>query len=83
MGGTHCTGVRYDVRNVIGGIDRRCAVRAIVCDIGEAWNDEGEALAVDDVPVERIDLGSSHQALLAGWEMIHAREPKNTRQAYV
>ena len=56
MEGTHCTSVSYDVRDVIGCIDRRCAVSAILGDVCEAWDDEGEALAVDDVPVERIDL---------------------------
>ena len=56
MEGTHCTSVSYDVRDVVWCIDRRCAVSAILGDVCEAWDDEGETLAVDNVPVERIDL---------------------------
>ena len=66
VGATHRAGVRYDVRDVPGGINRRCAVRALFRNIGEAGNDEGEALAVDDVPVERIDLGSCIVSALLG-----------------
>ena len=85
-GGTHRAGVRYDARDVPGGINCRCAVRTLLSDIGVSGDNEGEALAIDDVPVERVDLGScvaSGSARVLGWETIDAREPKTTRQACV
>ena len=57
---THLAGVRYDVRDILGSIDRPCAVRAIFSEVCETGNDKGEALAVDNVPVERIDLCMSY-----------------------
>ena len=42
--------------DVLWGVDRVGAVRAFLRDVGESGYDKREALAVDDVPVERIDL---------------------------
>ena len=57
---TYLAGVRYDVRDILGSIDRPCAIRAIFSEVCETGNDKGEALAVDNVPVERIDLCMSY-----------------------
>ena len=53
---TYRTGVGYYVCDVLRGVDRVGAVRAFLRDVGESGYDKREALAVDDVPVERIDL---------------------------
>jgi hypothetical protein len=53
---THCAGVGHDVGDVLPGIHRTRAVRALLRNILVIGHDEREALAVDDVPVERIEL---------------------------
>lgn len=79
--GTHRTGVSYNVRNILGGINSRYAVCALLGDVGETWNDKGEALAVDHMPVECIDLCSGIIRTCSQWRAIDTREPKNMRQA--
>ena len=49
---THHTSVRYDVRD-------DWSYYTVLSDVGEARNDEGEALADIDMQREHIDLGKS------------------------
>jgi hypothetical protein len=46
----------------VGDVLRRVhcvgAVRAVLRNFGVVWHDEREAMAVDDVPVERVELVS-------------------------
>jgi hypothetical protein len=56
--GTHRAGVCYDVRDVLRGVNLVGAIRALLREVCEFGYDEREALAVDDVPVERVDLRS-------------------------
>ena len=54
--GTHCAGVGHDVGDVLRGVDGVGAICALLRDVRVIGHDEREALAVDDMPVERIDL---------------------------
>lgn len=53
---SYCAGVSNDVLDILGRVDGVCRVRALGGEIGEAGNLEREALAVDDVPVELVEL---------------------------
>lgn len=53
---THSTGVRDDVADVLGGVLLPRRVRALGGEVGEARDLERERLAVDDVPVELVEL---------------------------
>ena len=54
---TYLTGVGHDVGDVLWGVHRLGAVRALLRDFRVIGHNEREALAVDDMPVERVDLG--------------------------
>jgi len=54
--GTHRAGVGHDVGDVLWGVHRIGAVRALLRNVLVIRHDEREALAVDDMPVERIEL---------------------------
>lgn len=56
--GTHRTGVGHDVGDVLRRVHCVGAVRAVLRNFGVVWHDEREAMAVDDVPVERVELVS-------------------------
>jgi hypothetical protein len=53
---THRAGVGHDVGDVLRSVYCIGAVRPLLCNVLEIRHDEGEALAVDDMPVERIEL---------------------------
>jgi hypothetical protein len=53
---TYLTGVGHDVGDVLRGVLRLGAVRALLRDFLVIGHNEREALAVDDMPVERVDL---------------------------
>ena len=60
-GTTYLTGVGQDAGEVLvlRHVHRLGAVRAVVRDFRVIGHNEREALAVDDMPVERVDLGFS------------------------
>jgi hypothetical protein len=58
-GTTYLTGVGHDAGEVLRHVHRLGAVRANVRDFRVIGHNEREALAVDDMPVERVDLGFS------------------------
>ena len=58
--GTHRAGVGHDVGDVLWRVHRFGAVCALVRNVLVIRHDEREALAVDDMPVERIELTQSH-----------------------
>jgi hypothetical protein len=53
----YLTGVGHDVGDVLRGVHSLGAVRALLRDFRVIGHYEREALAVDDMPVERVDLG--------------------------
>ena len=53
---THRTGVGHDVGDVLRCVHCVCAVRTVSRNFGVVGHDEREALTVDDVPVERVEL---------------------------
>jgi hypothetical protein len=52
----HCSGIRDDFLDIAWGVDLVSGVGAIGGEFGKAWDDEGEGLGVDDVPVESVNL---------------------------
>lgn len=59
---THHAGVGYDVGDVLRSVHRIGAVRALLCNVPEIGHDEREALAIDDMPVEHIELRNCYQS---------------------
>lgn len=55
-----CGGVGDDVGYVGGRVDRAVVVCGSGGEFFEAWDDEREALGVDDVPVELVELDPAH-----------------------
>ena len=55
---THRAGVGHDVGNVLRGVHRFGAVRTLLRNFLVIGHDEREALAVDDMPVECIELNA-------------------------
>jgi hypothetical protein len=53
---THLAGVGHDVGDVLRSVYRIGTVCALLCNVLEIRHDEREALAVDDMPVEHIEL---------------------------
>lgn len=75
--------------DVLRGVHRSEAVRALLRNVLVTRHDEWEALAVDDMPMERIELAQSHPRqthatsfrTLDGYR--NARGPKTSRRACV
>ena len=63
----YLTGVGHDVGDVLRGVHRLGAVRTLLRDFCVIGHDEREALAVDDMPMRRVDLG----IVEAHWHQAH------------
>jgi hypothetical protein len=59
--GTHKSGIGHDMRDVLRSANRVSAICSLFRDICKSGYDEWETLAVDNMPVKRIDLHSRCQ----------------------
>jgi len=84
---THRAGEENDVGDVLWSVHRVGAVCAPLRKFGVVRHDKREALAVDNMPVERVELRSveSHQVRRSSYceFKIYAREPMTSPRAYV
>ena len=53
---THGRGERHNILDIIWSVDRSRVIRALLGDFQEAGDLEREALAIDDMPVEHVQL---------------------------
>ena len=58
---THRARVRNNVLHIVGGVHLGRGVRAFGGEVGEPGDLEREGLAVDDVPVELVQLHPAHR----------------------
>ena len=60
---TYLAGVGDDVLDIFRAVHLGRRVRALRGEVGEAGNLEGEALTVDDVPMELVELKKTRKCL--------------------
>ncbi len=60
--GTYCSSVGHDVCDILCGIHRISAVRALLRNVLVIGYDEREALAVNDMPMERVELRNRYSS---------------------
>ena len=57
---TYFGGIGNDVLHITRSVDLGLGVRALGCEVRESGHLQGEGLAIDDVPVEGVELDPGH-----------------------